>query len=199
MKAGGLIALVVTVALLTGLTVPAAAHHPTDAVTSTTLLPILGGPKRSALAKAVAQAAPVSGSGQNMSIVANVPMGVGDVAQGANDSDFLPAAADIELAGDYAFVGSYVQGLVIVNISSCTDPANPALCKPFVQGVLKCSGGQFDVQLSPDSRYLVMAHEEVSNAKACHPGEEGAQIIDISDKSAPREVAFISDKAPGGG
>ena len=107
-------------------------------------------------------------------------------------------AADIELAGDYAFVGSYTQGLVIVNISSCKDPSKPQLCKPFVQSVLKCSGGQFDVQLSPDARYVVMAHESASADKACHPGEEGAQVIDVSNKNAPREVAFISDEKADG-
>ena len=63
--------------------------------------------------------------------------------------------------------------------------------------MLKCSGGQFDVQLSPDARYVVMAHESASANKACHPSEEGAQVIDVSNKNAPREVAFISDKTDG--
>ena len=102
--------------------------------------------------------------------------------KGANDDDFVNNAADIELAGDYAFVGSYTQGLVIVNISSCKDPSKPQLCKPFVQSVLKCSGGQFDVQLSPDARYVVMAHESASANKACHPSEEGAQVIDVVEQ-----------------
>ena len=106
-------------------------------------------------------------------------------ARGANDTASPDNAADIELAGDYAFVGSYTQGLVIVNISSCNDPSSPPACKPFVQSVLKCSGGQFDVQLSPDASYVVLAHESASANKACHPGEEGVQVIDVSEQERP--------------
>ena len=193
-KAGGALSILIAAALLAALTVPAAAHHPEDDAASYSLMP---GGNRAAVSSVVAQAPPLTGAGQNMRIVANVPLAVGEVPKGANDDDFTNNAADIELAGDYAFVGSYVQGLVIVNISSCRDPSRPQLCKPFVQSVLKCSGGQFDVQLSPDARYVVMAHESASANKACHPGEEGAQVIDVSNKNAPREVAFISDKTPG--
>ena len=198
MKAGGLLSILLAAALLAVFTVPAAGHPYENAGLSSSLK-MLGGGSRTAMAKAVAKAPPVSGVGQNMQIVANVPLAVGEVPQGANDADFAgsPVAADIELAGDYAFIGSYGQGLVIVNIASCDNPSRPDLCKPFVQGVLKCSGGQFDVQLSPDARYVVLAHESAAATKACHPGEEGAQVIDVGDKSAPREVAFISDRTPG--
>lgn len=190
--------MLVAAALLVAFTVPAAAHHPYEDTASSSSLSLLGGTKLPAVGRMVAKAPPVTGSGQNMQIVANVPLGPGDVPKGANDTDFAIHAADIELAGDYAFVGSYVQGLVIVNISSCKDPSRPQLCKPFVQSVLKCSGGQFDVQLSPDARYVVMAHESASANKACHPSEEGAQVIDVSNKNAPREVAFISDEKKDG-
>ncbi len=198
MKAGGLLFALVAAALLAAFTVPAAAHHPYEDTASSSSLAIFGGTTRSALAKSVAKAPPLTGTGQNMQLVANVPLAPGEVPKGANDTDFANNAADIELAGNYAFVGSYVQGLVIVNISSCANPARPQDCKPFVQSVLKCSGGQFDVQLSPDARYVVMAHESASANKDCHPGEEGAQIIDVSNKNAPREVAFISDEKKDG-
>ena len=197
MKAGVPLSILLVAAMLTVATVPASADHPREEAASSSALSIFGGTTRSALGKAIAAAPPLTGAGQNMQIVANVPLGVGEVPKGANDDDFALNAADIELAGDYAFVGSYVQGLVIVNISSCRNPSRPQLCKPFVQSVLKCSGGQFDVQLSPDARYVVMAHESASANKACHPGEEGAQIIDVGNKNAPREVAFISDKTAG--
>src|SRR3712207_9306130 len=49
-------------------------------------------------------------------------------------SEFQNNAADIEAAGDHLYVGSYTQGLVIVNIASCNDPKRPRLCKPFVEG-----------------------------------------------------------------
>jgi len=197
-KAGGFLSTLIAAALLAAFTVPAAAHHPYEDTASSSSLALFGGTTRSALAKSVAETPPLTGTGQNMQLVANVPLAPGDVPKGANDTDFSINAADIELAGDYAFVGSYVQGLVIVNISSCKDPSRPQLCKPFVQSVLKCSGGQFDVQLSPDARYVVMAHESSSASKACHPSEEGAQVIDVSNKNAPREVAFISDEKADG-
>ena len=197
MKAGGLLSILVVAALVAAFATPAAADHPYEESASSSSLALFGGTTRSAMAKSVAAAPPLTGSAQNMRIVANVPLAPGEQPKGANDEDFSINAADIELAGDYAFVGSYTQGLVIVNISSCRDPSKPQLCKPFVQSVLKCSGGQFDVQLSPDARYVVMAHESASADKACHPSEEGAQVIDVSNKNAPREVAFISDKGTG--
>jgi hypothetical protein len=115
---------------------------------------------------------PLTGSGQNMRLVANVPM--------AGDRN-APAASDIELAGDYAYVGSYGEGVVIVDVSDPTQPKRV--------GVFDCPGGQNDVQLSPDAHYAVMAIDTKSNE--CHPGQEGSVILDISDKTAPRELAFI--------
>jgi hypothetical protein len=114
----------------------------------------------------------VTGTGEQMRIVANVPM--------AGDAD-TPAASDLELAGDYAYVGSYGEGMVIVDIS---DPT-----KPQRVGRFDCPGGQNDVQLSPDARYAVMAIDTKSNG--CHPGKEGSVVLDISDKAHPRELAFI--------
>ena len=105
-------------------------------------------------------------------------------------------ASDIELAGDYAYVGSYAQGMVIVNISSCDDPSQPAKCQPFVQGAYKCSGGQFDVQLSPDAKIAVVAHESASANKECHQARRASRSSTSRTSAAPREVAFISDKNP---
>ena len=177
---------------------PASAGHPQGAAAETMLVE---GTNFSVFSSAVGAAPELEGKGQNVDLVANLALDPSlGIPGGANDHDFAssPDAADIELAGDYAYIGSYSQGLVIANIASCDDPSQPAKCQPFVQGVLKCSGGQFDVQLSPDARYAVMAHESAAGNKDCHPGEEGAQVIDISNKSAPREVAFISDKNPNG-
>ena len=115
---------------------------------------------------------PLTGAGKNMELVANVPM--------AGDSSH-PAASDIELAGDYAYVGSYGEGVVIVDIS---DPTHPKRT-----GVFNCPGGQNDVQLSDDARYAVMAIDTKNNG--CHNGKEGSVVLDVSDKAKPREVAFI--------
>jgi hypothetical protein len=115
---------------------------------------------------------PLTGEGQNLELVANVPIDPG--TQGV-------AASDLELHGNHAFVGSYGEGLVIVDIS---DPLHPKRAGKF-----SCAGGQNDVQLSPDGRYAAMAVETTSNK--CHPGDEGTSIIDVSDRTAPVEVAWI--------
>src|SRR3954447_12948210 len=115
---------------------------------------------------------PLTGEGQNMKLVANVPM-VGD--------EESPAASDIELAGDYAFVGSYGEGMVVVDIS---DPEHPQRAGKF-----DCPGGQNDIQLSPDARTAVMAIDTSSND--CHPGKEGSVVLDISEPAHPRQLSFI--------
>src|SRR5215216_1107853 len=115
---------------------------------------------------------PLTGEGQNLELVANVPIDPG--TQGV-------AASDLELHGNHAFVGSYGEGLVIVDIS---DPRNPRRAGKF-----SCPGGQNDVQLSPDGRYAAMAVETVNNK--CHKGDEGTVILDVSDKTAPVEAAWI--------
>ena len=60
----------------------------------------------------------------DMRIVANVPL------------EGTVAGSDIELAGDYAYVGSYGEGMVIVDIS---DPLNPR--RAGVRGATPCPGG----------------------------------------------------------
>ena len=79
--------------------------------------------------------------GQNMTLVANVPLDPRGRARRRQRRGLRGSnAADIELAGDYAYIGSYAQGLVIANIASCDDPTQPAKCKPFVQSVLPVLG-----------------------------------------------------------
>ena len=172
---------------------PATAGHPQGKAAQMTLME---GANVSVFSAAISAAPSLEGKGQNIDLVANLALDPSlGIPGGANDDDFAgsPDAADLELAGDYAYIGSYGQGLVIANISSCDDPSQPAKCQPFVQGVFPCSGGQFDVQLSPDANIAVLAHESSSASKACHPNEEGVSVIDTSNKSNPREVAFISD------
>ena len=114
----------------------------------------------------------MSGTGENMRLVANVPL---------EGDEVDPAASDIELAGDYAFVGSYGEGMVVIDIS---DPTHPKRAGKF-----DCPGGQNDIQLSPDARYAVMAIDTKSNT--CHDGQEGSVVLDISDPANPRELSFI--------
>jgi hypothetical protein len=91
------------------------------------------------------------------------------------------AASDLELHGDHAFVGSYGEGIVLVDIS---DPTNPRRVGKF-----DCPGGQNDVQLSPDGRHAAMAIETSSNG--CHEGEQGTVVLDVADPANPVETAFI--------
>jgi hypothetical protein len=122
---------------------------------------------------AAQQQAPLEGTGENLELVANVPMEGGSSGV---------AASDLELHGDYAFVGSYGEGMVVVDIS---DPT-----KPKRVGKFNCPGGQNDIQLSPDGKWVAMAIETRNNG--CHPQDEGTSILDVSDPTKPREVAFIN-------
>ena len=115
---------------------------------------------------------PLTGEGKNLELVANVPIDPGS---------FGIAASDLELHGNYAFIGSYGEGVVIVDIS---DPRNPKRVGKF-----DCPGGQNDIQLSPDGRFLALAIETTSNK--CHPKDEGTAILDVSNPASPVEVAFI--------
>src|SRR4051812_19260730 len=92
-------ALAAAAALLT----PAAASASSWMATESPLAP----------ARVAAEPQPMTGTGENMRLVANVPL-EGD------ESD--PAASDLELAGDYAYVGSYGEGMVVIDISDPTHP-----------------------------------------------------------------------------
>lgn len=123
---------------------------------------------------------PLRGQGENLQLVANVPIDPG--TQGN-------AASDLELHGNYAFVGSYGEGVVIVDISNPLQPKRV--------GKFDCPGGQNDIQLSPDGRYLALAIETTANK--CHPNDEGTAILDVSDPTKPIEVAWIGqDELPDG-
>jgi hypothetical protein len=115
---------------------------------------------------------PLTGEGENVEIVGNLPLDTSDVA-----------ASDIEMHGDYAFIGSYSEGLVIADIS---DPA-----KPKRAGVFACGGGsQYDVQLSADANLAVLSSD--STGASCLPaGQSGSMIIDTSDKANPTMTGFI--------
>jgi hypothetical protein len=137
---------------------------------------------------------PLTGRGENMRLVANIPIDFG---------------SDIELHGDYAYVGTY---------GTCTgnDPAigtpSPGNCRPGtggitvidisnpeqpkVAGLFDCAGGQNDVQLSPDGKWAVMAIEFRNNQ--CHPGEEGTVVISLADPENPVEVAWLPIRTPSG-
>ena len=54
-------------------------------------------------------------------------------------------ASDLELHGNLAFVGSYDEGMAIIDIADPTDPKRV--------GTFQCGkGSQYDVQLRPTAR-----------------------------------------------
>ena len=129
---------------------------------------------RSVRGFAAATPQPLTGVGKNMRLVANVPMEPG--------RDGV-VSSDLELAGRYAYVGAYGEGLVIVDVS---DPRHPRRV-----GRLDCGGGsQYDVQLSPDARYAVLSTDD-PGATCVPPGQQGSIVIDVSDPAHPMQVAFI--------
>ena len=130
------------------------------------------GGKRLGTALAEPKPQPLEGEGENLQLVANLPIDPG--TQGN-------AASDLELFGNYAFVGSYGEGVVIADISNPLQPRRV--------GKFDCPGGQNDIQLSPDGRYLALAIETTSNK--CHAGDEGTAILDVSDPTRPMEIAWI--------
>ncbi|MDQ3935405.1 MAG: hypothetical protein M3340_12335 [Actinomycetota bacterium] len=115
---------------------------------------------------------PLTGEGENLKLVANVPIDPG--TQGN-------AGSDLELHGNHAFVGSYGEGVTIVDISNPLQPKRV--------GRFDCPGGQNDIQLSPDGKILALAIETTANK--CHPGDEGTAILDVSDPTKPMELAWI--------
>ena len=117
-------------------------------------------------ASAPAAAAPLSGEGEGMELVANLPIGTG---------------TDLELHGDHAFIGSYEQGLVIIDVS---DPYRP---RPV--GRFDCPGQFQEFAISPDGRWGAFGLDSPENG--CHPGEQGVAILDLRDRTAPREVDWI--------
>jgi hypothetical protein len=154
--------------LLLALAAPAQAHDNLSATTGANRwLDLHHGVLTQLRSTVAADPFPLTGEGENMEIVANVPVSFG---------------SDLELAGDLAFVGSYDEGLVIIDIA---DPTQPKRIGQF-----DCGGGsQYDVQLHPEAKYALLTTDN-SNSK-CHTGDQGSMVIDVSDPANPREVAFI--------
>ena len=94
---------------------------------------------------------------------------------------------------DYAFSGTYRNGLQIVDI---TDPAAPVLTATY-----ECKVQQGDVQaFSRDGRYYVayaVDNGYANTLSACYTDagstkpDPGTIIIDVTDPAAPKSVSFI--------
>lgn len=115
---------------------------------------------------------PLTGEGAGMRIVGNLPIDPSDVA-----------ASDLELHGDFAFIGSYSEGLVIADISEPTRPRRV--------GTFRCGGGsQYDVQLSGDANLVLLTTD--SPGASCLPaGKSGSMVLDATDRANPRLVSLV--------
>jgi hypothetical protein len=120
-------------------------------------------------------AAPLTGTGSNLELVANHPIG---------------EASDLELHGNLAFVGSYTEGMAIVDIG------NPKAPKRV--GTFKCGGGsQYDIQLRPDGKVALITTD--GSGSSCHNGSQGSMVVDVSDPANPKELSYIEVRNPGSG
>jgi hypothetical protein len=132
------------------------------------------------------------GLSKNMDFVANVPY---DVVPGATRG---MAGTDIEFARiggrDYAFGGTYFNGLQIVDISDPTQPRKVA--------VYDCAILQGDVQVFPQGDRVLAAYTADSalnatgEASRCARdngvprGKLGTFLVDVTDPANPTSVAF---------
>ena len=132
------------------------------------------------------------GDGKNMEFVANVPY---EIKPGATRG---MAGTDIEFARiagrDYAFAGTYINGLQIVDITDPTTPVRTA--------VYDCAILQGDVQVFPqgdrilatytaDSRFnTVGAASRCATDLGIQSGQLGTVILDVTNPADPRSVSF---------
>ncbi|MEX2290692.1 MAG: hypothetical protein WD794_10235 [Mycobacteriales bacterium] len=153
-----------------------------------------GDPLDKVVFKDVAVAQTAGGYSKNMDFVTNVPY---DVVEGATRG---MAGTDIEFARiggrDYAFAGTYFNGLQIVDI---TDPS-----KPEKAAVYDCAILQGDVQVFPQGERVLATYTAdsrltaVGAASTCavdnevKEGDSGTFLLDVTDPANPTSVGFVS-------
>jgi hypothetical protein len=118
---------------------------------------------------AMAQSAPLAGTGENIQPIASLGLGEGQTNE-------------IELAGDHAYV-SGDWGMKIVNIA---DPAHP-----FIEGSWNCEAGWGDIDLSPDATLAAVTN---AHGGECidGDGQSAVALVDISDVKHPKLLSSIS-------
>ena len=118
---------------------------------------------------------PLKGEGRNMKIIANVPYASG------SDMEFATIKGR-----EYAFAGSFAPvkdggGLHVIDVT------NPAKVKQVAW--LKCSVYQSDIQISHDSKTLMMAADSAGGPDACLMiGKLGFMTVDISNPAKPKPI-----------
>ena len=118
---------------------------------------------------------PLTGEGVNMKIIANVAYA------GGTDMEFTTIKGR-----DYAFAGSWAPvkdggGLHVIDVT------NPE--KPKEVYWLKCSVSQGDVQISHDSKTVMMAADSAGGPDSClMVGKLGFMTVDISNPKKPKPI-----------
>ena len=129
----------------------------------------------SAPAVAEQKSNPLKGEGANMKIIANVAYG------GGTDMEFTTIKGR-----DYAFAGSWASvkeggGLHVIDVT------NPE--KPKEVAWLKCSVSQSDIQISHDSKTVMMAADAAGGPDSClMVGKKGFMTVDISNPKKPKPI-----------
>jgi hypothetical protein len=151
-----------------------------------------GDPADKVVFKEVAVAAE-TGAGKNMKAVANVPY---DIKPGATRG---MAGTDIEFARiggkDYAFSGTYFNGLQIVDVTNPETPVKTA--------VYDCAILQGDVQVFKQGERVLATYTADSRLNATGAasrcavengvvaGKAGTFLVDVTDPAKPTNVGFI--------
>jgi hypothetical protein len=151
-----------------------------------------GDPTEKVVFKTVTEPQTEGGIKKNMEFVKNVPY---DVVDGATRG---MAGTDIEFARiggrDYAFAGTYFNGLQIVDITNPTKPKKTA--------VYDCAVLQGDVQVFRQGRRVLATYTADSTFKAIgaasrcgrdlgiEPGQLGTVILDVTNPRKPTSVSF---------
>jgi hypothetical protein len=132
-----------------------------------------------------------SGTGNEMSFVANLQYDDSGEAQNGSDIEFLKVGKS-----EYALAGTLRGGLQIVDI---TDPENPSIA-----AVYDCAVTQGDIQVWRNDGRILASYTADSTfgaagvASRCgrdlglRPDSAGTVIVDLTTPTSPRTVSFVS-------
>ena len=131
-----------------------------------------------------------SGTGEEMSFVANLQYDDSGEAQNGSDVEFLKVGKH-----EYALAGTLRKGLQIVDI---TDPENP-----FIAAVYDCAITQGDIQVWKDGERILASYTadgtfgEAGAASRCgrdlklEPDASGTVIVDLTTPTSPQTVSYL--------
>lgn len=132
-----------------------------------------------------------SGTGQEMSFVANVQYNDSGAAQNGSDIEFLKVGKR-----EYALAGTLREGLQIIDI---TEPE-----EPYVAAVYDCAISQGDIQVWKHGRRILASYTadgtfgEQGAASKCArdlrlgPDAAGTVIVDLTTPTSPQSVSYLS-------